>query len=182
MSIHSILERITSLRVRVLFLAVGIFCILFPTKFSELIPLIVGLAMAAAGIFAIAACKAGWESKHPRPSTYGEPIVLTLLGLVIFFSQNSSLLVLGVVWGLLGLSKGAREINAFIQRFSCKENFLFPLILGILEIIFGLILIYEPTEHISFHVIILGINMVLFSIKDPAPHKKGVHEILQKVL
>ena len=182
MSVRSVLEKIESLRVRILLLAVGLFCILFPTKFSEFIPLIVGLAMAFAGGFAIFANVFGKNTLQTIPSTLGEPIVLTLLGIVIFLSQNSSLLVLGVVWGLLGLTKGAREINSFIQRFSCKENFLFPLILGILEIIFGLILIYEPTEHISFHVIILGINMVLFSIKDPAPHKKGVHEILQKVL
>ena len=182
MSIRSLLVLIASLRVRVLILAVGLFCILFPTKFSALIPLIVGLAMAAAGIFSILACRAGRKSMLPIPPTYGEPIVLTLLGLVIFLSQNSSLLVLGVVWGLLGLSKGAREINSFIYRVSHKENFFFPLILGILEIIFGLILIYEPTEHISFHVIILGINMVLFSIKDPAPQDMHPKDILKKIL
>ena len=75
-----------------------------------------------------------------------------------------------------------RMIGAFIYRLLNKENFIFPLVIGILEIIFGLILILEPTEHIAFHVIILGINMVLFSIKDPAPHKKELHQIVKEVL
>ncbi|MBQ2771247.1 MAG: DUF308 domain-containing protein [Methanocorpusculum sp.] len=182
MTVIDSLERIASFRVRVLLLSVGLFCILFPTTFCDFIPLIVGISMILAGGFGIFV---GFETRNyrlPGMSGLGESIVLTLLGLVIIISQNASLLLLGVIWGLLGLGKGAKEINTFLYRLTNKENFLFPLIMGILEVIFGLILILEPTEHIAFHVIILGINMILYSIKDPAPHRKHPHEILREVL
>ena len=182
MTVVDSLERIASFRVRILLLGVGLFCILFPTQFSELIPLIVGLSMTAAGAFGVVVSRIEKNYRHPGTSTMGESLVLALLGVVVFVSQTSSLLLLGVIWGLLGLGKGAKEINTFLYRLTNKENFLFPLIMGILEVIFGLILIYEPTEHIAFHVIILGINMILYSIKDPAPHRKHPVEILREVL
>ena len=182
MTVLDAVEKFAAFRVRILLLAVGIFCILFPTTFCDFIPLIVGVSMMLAGAFGIFI---GIEMKQYRfhdTSGLGEAIVLTLLGIVIIISQNASLLLLGVIWGLLGLGKGAKEINTFLYRAARKENFLFPLVIGILEIIFGLILILEPTEHIAFHVIILGINMLLFSIKDPAPHKKELHQIVKEVL
>lgn len=182
MNAHDSLEKIASLRVRVLLLAVGILCIFFPETFRDFIPVIVGASMSAAGLFGVVT---SWDAKNyrfPGMSTMGESVVLLTLGLVIMVTQNASLLLLGVIWGLLGLGKGAKEINTFLYRFSRKENFLFPLIMGLLEIIFGLILILEPTEHITFHVMILGINMILYSIRDPAPHKKNPQEILKDVL
>ncbi len=182
MTALSSLEKIASFRIRILLLAVGLFCLLFPTAFCELIPLIVGISMTAAGFFGILVSVATRNYRFAGISTMGEAVVLTLLGIVILITQNASLLLLGVIWGLLGLSKGAKEINTFLYRFTNKENFLFPLVMGVLEIIFGVILILEPTEHISFHVGILGINMILYSIKDPSPHKKHPAEILREVL
>lgn len=182
MNAQDSIEKIASFRVRILLLSVGIFCLLFPTTFCEFIPVIVGVSMTAAGAFGILVSRIEKNYRHPGISTMGESLVLTLLGIVIFVSQNSSLLVLGVVWGLLGLGKGAKEINTFLYRLTNKENFVFPLIMGILEVIFGLILIFEPTDHIAFHVVILGINMILYSIKDPAPHRKHPAEILRELL
>ncbi|HJJ63459.1 MAG TPA: DUF308 domain-containing protein [Methanocorpusculum sp.] len=182
MKVIAAVEMLAMFRVRILLLAVGIFCILFPTTFCDFIPLIVGVSMMIVGVFGIFV---GFETRNyktPEISGLGDAVVLTLLGFVIVISQNASLLLLGVIWGLLGLGKGAKEINTFLYRASRKENFIFPLVIGILEVIFGLILILEPTEHIAFHVIILGINMVLFSIKDPAPHKKELHQIVKEVL
>ena len=182
MAVLDAVEKFAVFRVRIILLAVGIFCILFPTTFCDFIPLIVGVSMILVGAFGIFV---GFETKNykvPEISGIGDSVVLTLLGLVIVISHNASLLLIGVIWGLLGLGKGAKEINTFIFRLLNKENFIFPLVIGILEIIFGLILILEPTEHIAFHVVILGINMVLFSIKDPAPHKKELHQIVKEVL
>ncbi len=182
MAVLDAVEKFAVFRVRIILLAVGIFCILFPTTFCDFIPLIVGVSMILVGAFGIFV---GFETKNykvPEISGIGDSVVLTLLGLVIVISHNASLLLIGVIWGLLGLGKGAKEINTFIYRLLNKENFIFPLVIGILEIIFGLILILEPTEHIAFHVVILGINMVLFSIKDPAPHKKELHQIVKEVL
>lgn len=182
MAVLDAVEKFAVFRVRIILLAVGIFCILFPTTFCDFIPLIVGVSMIIVGAFGVFV---GFETKNykvPEISGIGDSVVLTLLGLVIVISHNASLLLIGVIWGLLGLGKGAKEINTFIFRLLNKENFIFPLVIGILEIIFGLILILEPTEHIAFHVIILGINMVLFSIKDPAPHKKELHQIVKEVL
>ena len=182
MAVLDAVEKFAVFRVRIILLAAGIFCILFPTTFCDFIPLIVGVSMIIVGAFGVFA---GFETKNykvPEISGIGDSVVLTLLGLVIVISHNASLLLIGVIWGLLGLGKGAKEINTFIFRLLNKENFIFPLVIGILEIIFGLILILEPTEHIAFHVIILGINMVLFSIKDPAPHKKELHQIVKEVL
>ena len=182
MAVLDAVEKFAVFRVRIILLAVGIFCILFPTTFCDFIPLIVGVSMILVGAFGIFV---GFETKNykvPEISGIGDSVVLTLLGLVIVISHNASLLLIGVIWGLLGLGKGAKEINTFIFRLLNKENFIFPLVIGILEIIFGLILILEPTEHIAFHVVILGINMLLFSIKDPAPHKKELHQIVKEVL
>lgn len=182
MNAHDSLEKIASLRVRVLLLTVGLICLFFPTTFCDFIPLIVGASMTAAGIFGVLVSWTAKNYRFPGMSTMGESVVLLTLGLVIMITQHASLLLLGVIWGLLGLTKGAKEINTFLYRLSNKEKFLFPLVMGILEIVFGLILILEPTEHIAFHVVILGINMILYSIKDPEPHKKHPREILKEVL
>ncbi len=182
MKIFDSIEKIAAFRVRILLLAVGLFCIFLPTLFLEFVPVIIGSAMAMAGLFGVISTWHARAFRYTSMSMIGESIVLMLLGLTFLVTQDTSLLMIGVIWGLLGLSKGAKEINTFLYRLANKENFVFPLVMAILEIIFGLVLILEPTEHIAFHVVILGINMVLYSIKDPAPHKKDPREIMHDVL
>lgn len=63
MTVLDAVEKFAALRVRILLLAVGIFCILFPTTFCDFIPIIVGVSMMIAGAFGIFI---GFETKNYR--------------------------------------------------------------------------------------------------------------------
>ena len=113
MKVIDAVEKFAMFRVRILLLAVGFFCILFPTTFCDFIPLIVGVSMMIVGAFGIFV---GFETRNyktPEISGLGDAVVLTLLGFVIVISQNASLLLLGVIWDCSVLEKVQKRLTPF---------------------------------------------------------------------
>ncbi|MCD8200507.1 MAG: hypothetical protein LUD47_00350 [Clostridia bacterium] len=89
---------------------------------------------------------------------------------------------IGVVWGVYGLVEAARAFNHAISGASKHENVTYFVIRGLIELVFSILLIYDPMEHIALHLVIFGLE-VMFSaithmpfIRNYAYKKEEEHE------
>ncbi|MCD8204987.1 MAG: hypothetical protein LUD29_00010 [Clostridia bacterium] len=71
---------------------------------------------------------------------------------------------IGIVWGVYGLVEAARAFNHAINRMVKHENATFHVIWGLIELVFAILLIYNPNEHIALHLVIFGLQLMFTSI------------------
>ena len=88
--------------------------------------------------------------------------MLAVLGVFAMVQGLESIGFLGTAWGLLGLGKAGEEFDEAIAAIRAREPFFFSLAFNIVELVLALLLIVNPFENIEHHVIVLGIQLILY--------------------
>ncbi|MDO5846533.1 MAG: DUF308 domain-containing protein [Methanocorpusculum sp.] len=179
MSVVSAARRIWEFPIRFTFLAAGICTILFSSHLTIIIPYIIGAGMFLAGIFGVYNGLARREYMVLKKSQISPSLVLLLVGITVLINAEHSLGFLGVIWGIISLSKGATELNHAMYRANRREKWIPAAVQGLVEISLSLILIMDPFEHFSVHVAFLGLTMMVYSFRsldDWKSHAGGERE------
>lgn len=152
------------------FVLVGILCIIIPDVLIDYVPYIVGILFiidAAVNLYA-------YYFKKAKVAV-GKSIILLILSVVLMIQQENSITVLSIMWALLTLEECAQGIDEFIQNKS------FNLFRGgwmIISILLSVALMYDPNHHLTFHMIVLGFEMIANAfIKTHHLYKIGKYEI-----
>ena len=156
-----------------LFGIVGILLIAFPESLSGAIPYLVGLALLIYGLICLVHCiKFRDDTAEP-----GFDVLYIILGAAILYYRENSLGPIGSIWALFTLVEVAEEVNEFYHH-EKKFSWIRTLI-AIASTALAIMLLFDPFEHFSFHVRILGIEMVLsifarwgFKRRKDAPEEK----------
>jgi uncharacterized membrane protein HdeD (DUF308 family) len=162
---------------------VGLLLILIPGRLTEAAPLLVGAGLRIWGVFDIAGIVfLGHVGEKP-----GRIILFIALGAAIIHNRKDGVELMGFVWAIVALSEAAEEINEFIAQ---KKVTVIGGLLTLISIVLAVMLLFEPFEHFSFHVRILGIEMLLSvvarqwmaykKIKESAEKKETVIEVTPK--
>ena len=140
--------------------AAGLLCRFMPHMMVDALPYILGVAMVMSallwGTASLLDRKAG---EDPR---VGKALVLAVLGVFAMVQGLESIGFLGTAWGLLGLGKAGEEFDEAIAAIRAREPFFFSLAFNIVELALALLLIVNPFENIEHHVIVLGIQLILY--------------------
>lgn len=140
--------------------AAGLLCLFMPHMIVDALPYILGVAMVMSallwGTASLLDRKAG---EDPR---VGKALVLAVLGVFAMVQGLESIGFLGTAWGLLGLGKAGEEFDEAIAAIRAREPFFFSLAFNIVELVLALLLIVNPFENIEHHVIVLGIQLILY--------------------
>ena len=151
---------------------VGVACVLWPQAIVDWLPYILGVAMALSGLlwggFSLLERKTGEDPK------VGKAIVLVVLGVFAMVEGDASIGFLGTAWGLLGLSKAGEEFDEALSAIRAREPFVLALGLNIVELVLSLLLIVSPFANIEHHIIVLGIQLILYpfgAYRDREEHK-----------
>ena len=156
-----------------LFGVVGILLIAFPEDLSDAIPYLVGLALLIYGLICLVHC-VRFRDDTAEP---GFDVLYIILGAAILYYRENSLGPIGSIWALFTLVEVAEEVNeAYHHR---KRPSVISLLIAAASTALAIMLLFDPFEHFSFHVRILGIEMVLSIFarwgvrpdKDPADGK-----------
>lgn len=75
------------------------------------------------------------------------------------------MLLIGVGWGLFGLYRGGRELADTFSKIQKHEDFLLNLFQAAVTIALAALLLYDPLHHIEFHMNILGLEIIVSSMK-----------------
>lgn len=156
-----------------LFPILGAACLLAPELIAEHLPYVLGSVMLFVGAADIVTDLLDRDST-PGTITVGTDIVMVVLGAVTLLNTTESLNVIAVMWGLLGLEKAAAEIDEAHAARSRACGWLAPLATGVFELVLGTMLLMAPLANLGHHVLLLGLELVVFpfhvNAKDGAPH------------
>ena len=76
-----------------------------------------------------------------------------------------STLFIGIIWGLLGLYKAGGEFNGVIDAVKAKEPYLLSLALTVFQLVLAVLLILNPFANIEHHLLLLGIELIVYPFK-----------------
>lgn len=146
----------------------GLLCILFPEKIVSFLPTLLGILMMLTGI-------AGGFFFLKEPDTHHQEkasnTILFVMGLAFLLSQEKSLYLMGITWGLMGLEKVSHHLTHFLEARSQKRPSFKILVFTLLELCLALALLFEPFEKITFHILLLGIEIISVSLQGESPAK-----------
>lgn len=153
------------------YFAVGVVCVSATSSVTEILPYIVGAMMAVVGVVRFIIAMVHHEYRHLKTNQTATSLILTALGIMIIIQEldvnnDSAIMLISIVWGILGLFEGAHAFNHAFKRIANSERSVFFLLRGLVECAVAFMLLYQPTDHSAhhFHIIVFGINLILDGI------------------
>lgn len=171
--------RISERKVRfvlsVAYLIIGIVCVSLSDHIYTIFPYVVGGMACAVGLgqFIIAVIQK--EYVHTHSNKTASSLVMMALGvLIIVMHEEAAFTIIAVAWGFLGLMESAHAFNHAFSRIARSERCVYYIGKGIIELILAFILLLEPTHHshVSFHIIVFGVQMIFDAFTTFPPLKE----------
>lgn len=148
----------------ILFILAGIWFIIDPKGITEILPFVIGTVILFVGIEQIIYSIGTREYTLLPGFRLTQGIISVLLGIIFIMRQDFSLLILGLILGLWAIISGAIKLNVAMTEKSLNLSWGWDLLLGILQIIFGFILIFNPFTGISTWILVVGIYFIIIGI------------------
>lgn len=162
-----------------LYLAFGVLCVTITNQITAVLPYIVGSFMIALGVIRFIIAIARKEYRQVKTNQTATSFLVAALGIMIIVQEvdatnDSAIMLVSVVWGILGLLEGAHAFNHALKRISNSERCAYFLIKGLLECTVAFMLLYRPDSHEihHFHIIVFGANLIFDAITMLPPVKK----------
>ncbi len=161
------------------YLVLGVLCVSITGIITEVLPYIVGALMIVVGIVRFIIAIIHKEYKDLKTNQTATSFLVAALGVMIILQEidatnDSAIMLISVVWGILGLFEGAHAFNHALKRISNSERCGYYLIKGLLECVVAFMLLYRPDSHEihHFHIIVFGANLILDALIMIPPVKK----------
>ena len=104
-------------------------------------------------------------SAQAPETSMGAAIVRCVLGMVVIAHGWQSLTFIGIVWGVLGLDKAAGEFDGIFRDIRHHRPFALALAVCVFELVLAVLLIWNPSANIEHHLILLGIELIVYPFK-----------------
>ena len=160
-------------------LVVGVLCVSITGIIAEVLPYIVGSMMIVVGVVGFIVAIVHKEYKELKTNKTVTSFLVAALGIMIIVQEldatnDSAIMLVSVIWGVLGLFEGAHAFNHAFHRIANSERCAYYLIKGLLECVVAFMLLYRPDSHEihHFHIIVFGANLILDAITMIPPVKK----------
>ena len=156
-------HRLRTVLLTSLMVVVGIVCLIMPSVVAGYLSIIIGALMTLVGGAGVAFRLAGRFEEKTRGA--GTSFVMATLGVVCIFYGDVSTNIIGVSWGLLGLYKVAGEYDEVVAKARRRKLDAVQLLLATAELGLSLLLIVNPLGSMEHHVVVLGIELILYPFK-----------------
>lgn len=148
-----------------LFPIIGVICVLLPRYVTTILPYLLGGTMILAGIFKV------WNDIQNRkilnqyPYELAHGMILFIMGAAFVLQGSKALGPIGTTWAIIGIRKASISLGTAIQKIDQKERFAAPILEFLLRITLALILLFDPFEKFSTHIMILGFELIAISVQ-----------------
>ena len=148
-----------------LFPIIGVICVLLPRYVTTILPYLLGGTMILAGIFKV------WNDIQNRkifnqyPYELAHVMILFIMGAAFVLQGSKALGPIGTTWAIIGIRKASISLGTAIQKIDQKERFAAPILEFLLRITLALILLFDPFEKFSTHIMILGFELIAISVR-----------------
>lgn len=155
----------TQIIIRLVTILLGICCIFLSGSINTYLPYLVGALMLVFSCAGLVVCIKRKEYKTLETKATATAIIGIVISIVIILQGENSISLIGIVWGLIGLKKGISGINVSLYNHSHGKKYRLELLHASAEILLAIVLILNPFEKIEIHIIILGFEMILNTMK-----------------
>ncbi|MGN1192398.1 MAG: DUF308 domain-containing protein [Dorea sp.] len=155
----------TMLKVKyILFPALGIICIFFAENVTFVLPYLLGGAMIIVGALIGLSYfqEKRFLEKQSDELAYG--IIMFIMGIAFLIKGSDALETIGITWAIIGIRKAAKSLNLAIRQIYSKKHFITLIVEFLIRITLALLLLFNPLEKFSKHVVILGLELIVISI------------------
>ena len=151
----------------IVFPILGVVLILCSGHVTRILPYLLGGAMVLASIlWGINAFQnQNLVREHSEELTYS--IILMIMGVAFIVQGSNALGAIGTTWAMIGIGKASKSLKQVFYRLCQKQHFAIPMIEFLLRMTLALILLFHPFEKFSTHIIILGLELIVVSIRLP---------------
>ena len=139
------------------FLVIGILFLIFPEPISEAVPYILGILFLAYAAVTLVICFRKPDSK----ASLGDAITKAILGVVLLFMKADSIVVIGIIWGVMSLKDAAEEIDDMLKN---KKAGVVSVIMVVASIVLAALLIINPFGHFVTHVRVMGLVLIVTAL------------------
>jgi len=140
----------------IVFGIMGILLIIFPVQFTQAIPWMLGLGLIANGIVMIIALVKYRQEANVKA---GRIVIVIVLGFAILFHRAEAIAPIGAIWAMVSLYEVGEEIT---ESFETRRFSVFRIIAAAFSTFLAILLMFNPFDHFTVHVQILGLEMLVF--------------------
>ncbi len=152
-------------RLVVLFAVIGLLLIAFPAQVTGVAPYLIGALLilhAALNLVLLRHRPELGDRLMMNAVNPGRSFLFLVLGVAILVRRGDSIGPLGSIWAVLTLYEVHAEINEMVRE---KHFPILRVLLALVETALAIMLLLDPVEHFTFHVRILGIEMILYVVE-----------------
>lgn len=153
-----------------LFSIIGLLCIFCAEHITSALPYLLGAAMAAAGLIQCVVYIQDRGASAQNASGLSYSLVLLIMGVVFVVQGANALGPLGTTWAIIGIRKASKSLERAIAQIRLRQGFFLPAVEFLVRLTLALILLFDPFEKFSTHIIILGIELLVISVRLTRPH------------
>ncbi len=158
-----------------LYFAVGVVCVVFTAYIQTAFAYIVGGFMILGGVIRFISAVRRREYAVTHTNSTASSLIFLALGIMIVSESEWAMSFIAVGWGIFGLMEGAHAFNHAFSRIARSQNPVYYLVKGSVEVVLAFMLLYEPNEHITLHIMIFGIQLMFDAVTMLPVVKKFVH-------
>lgn len=144
---------------------IGTLCIVFPDGVTAALPYLLGGAMVLTAVVRGIRDIRNREVLSCSSYALAQGLVLLIMGMAFIVQGPKSLGPMGTTWAIIGIRKASKSLGQAIRRIHAKEHFFVPMMGFLLRITLALILLFNPFEKFSTHVAILGLELIVTSVR-----------------
>lgn len=148
----------------VLYLIVGVLCVSITEQVQGVIPYIVGGVMVLVGLIRFITAIIRKEYRTVKTNQTASSLIFVALGIMIIVERDWAITFISIVWGILGLMEAARAFNHAFSKIAASERCIYHIIKGIVEVVLAFMLLYEPDHHITLHIIVFGVQLIIDAV------------------
>lgn len=139
------------------YIITGIAIIIFSKQIVNYLPYVVGLIMILVNIEAIIVDAIEKDYEH-----FGYKLGIIVLGIVIMTAAFDDFEAICIIWATISIINGGRSlIKSIIDIKKAKVINIIGVLLALLSIVLSIFLIIDPLEHVTSHIVLLGLEIIL---------------------
>jgi uncharacterized membrane protein HdeD (DUF308 family) len=141
----------------IVYIITGILIIIFSKQIVEYLPYVVGSIMILVNIEAIVVDSIEKDYEH-----FGYKLGIIVLGIVIMTAAFDDFEAICIIWATISIINGGRSlIKSIIDIKKATVINIIGVLLALLSIVLSIFLIVDPLEHVTSHIVLLGLEIIL---------------------
>lgn len=149
-----------------IYIPLGIIIIVLRDKLIDSLNLIVGIPLF---VFALEGLIIELYNRNYKNelNRIGEETIKMILSFLIIFTFDDNVEIICIIWGIIAILSAVKELSKSIYEVTAEKKPMYLLVIlqTVLQITFAILLIIEPEDHVSFHMVLLGVEIELESLR-----------------